>query len=227
MPVVRLICSFLAAAVLAGLPGCGFVLREEAIPEVLPTTTLPPSERPEGPPADDGTALPFTEAPDDFVPIPQEETTTTTTTQPIPEYVGISEDALEVSAEAAPVCRLGALVVYFGTNVLTIALEQSGDPVASADEGEVRDGLEKTMASMRDAVPLLAEAGAQVPSPAQLRRLFAGFDQMIAADSQDELLIIRYRKWWIENERILTQLTAALAETCADEAYAQRLDAWR
>jgi hypothetical protein len=157
--------SVVLAAALSGLAGCGMALREEAIPEFIPTTTIitnTPETTGENGEVDGPSAF---IPPGDFEPVPSDGVTTGTS--PMPPYAEERKEqyTLEELAElleASPpgFCRAVDLIGYHGASVANVGstLEALPPTLDREQQAFAIDQMRKFVAAGREVVRLIPDS---------------------------------------------------------------------
>jgi hypothetical protein len=210
------------------LPGCGFVLREEAIPEQLPTTTRAPSALPEGAnPTDDAAVLP----PPVFEPPPESAAPAETVPQTVPDdstFVDRQELESLVTSDAPAVCRSGAALAYWSGQVLAASLDPlTGQPVDQVDEGFVQRSLTRAVDALEVVVPQIDASDALLPNR---RRVDAAVDDLRRTAQQPDPatpLALQFRDWWNSHGNDLTGIISGLGVLCQGQPFTKYLGQWR
>lgn len=220
----------IAASASLLLAGCGTVLREDAIPEVLPTTTTMPSALPEGTvPVDEEFGgerpqAPIQPLPDGAVPVQSVPTT-------VPDdstYIDRQELDGLVSPDAPSVCRAGAALAYWSAEALNAALDpQTGLPLDAVDEGFVQRSLLEAVAALEVAVPLLDDSDVVLTSRERIDDAVAELRRTVEQPDPAAPLALQFREWWLTNGNDMTGVASGLGVLCKGQPFTRYLSLWR
>lgn len=220
----------IASAATLLLAGCGVALREDAIPEVLPTTTTMPSALPEGTvPVDDEITFELPQGPIQPLPegaVPVEPVPTT-----VPDdstYIDRQELQGLVSPDAPIVCRSGAALAYYAAEALTAALDpQTGLPLSTADEGFVQRNLLEAVEALEVTVPILDDSDIVLTSRQRVDDAVSELRRTVQQPDPAVPLALQFRQWWLTNGNDMTGVMSGLGVLCRGQPFVKYLAQWR